>query len=223
MIVTYSPSGTTSGNLWWEIQTYASNYETQFILDIPLFVQAAEERIAHDVQLPLFRKSQSGTLTGSNPYLQLPTDFLSAFELAVLDTSSGTTNYLYLINKDVNFIREAYPVQGVLGTPAYYAQFDYQTLIVGPTPDAGYSIELHYQYLPASITTASTSWLGTNFGAVLLWGSIREAYVYMKGEKDILDMYEGRYQEGLNLLRQLGDGKLRRDAYRDGQLRLPVQ
>src|SRR5258706_2284020 len=104
MIVTYSPSGTTSGNLWWEIQTYASNYETQFILDIPLFVQAAEERIAHDVQLPLFRKSQSGTLTGSNPYLQLPTDFLSAFELAVLDTSSGTTNYLYLINKDVNFI-----------------------------------------------------------------------------------------------------------------------
>ena len=163
----------------------------------------------------------TGALTVSNPYLTLPSSYISTFSLAVTDPVTG--NQSFLIDKDVNFIREAYPSTTYSAQPVYFAQFDYQTLIVGPTPDQSYNVELHYQYYPTSITVEGTSWLGDNFGSVLLYGSLREAYIFMKGEADVIQMYEGKFQEGMMLLKQLADGKLRRTAYRDGQVRVPVK
>jgi hypothetical protein len=222
VIITYTSGATlpAPGNLWSEIQTYTNNYEGTFVSDIPTFVQAAEERVYNSVQLPALRKNQMGTSTGGVKYLALPSDWLATYSLALADPNTGVQSFL--INKDVNFIREAYPDGTAQGTPVYYAQFDFQTLIMGPTPDNSYPAEIHYYYYPTSIVTATTTWLGNNFGEVLLYGSIREAYVYMKGEKDVLDMYEAKYQEGLALLKRLGDGLDRRDAYRSGQARVPV-
>ena len=220
MILTYTVGTQAAGNLWWEIQTYTSNYETTFVADIPTFVQATEERIYNSVQLPAFRKNQTGNLTVNNKYLQLPTDWLATYSLAVIDPN--TSAQTFLIDKDVNFIREAYPSPNTTGQPMYYGQFDYQTVIVGPTPDLSYGVELHYFYYPTSIVTAGSSWLGNNFGEVLLYGSLRDAYVFMKGEADIIQMYENKYMEGMTLLKRLGDGMDRRSAYRVGQTRTPV-
>ena len=164
-------------------------------------------------------------MTAGNKYLSLPTDWLATFSLAVItnDELVGDT-YTYLLDKDVNFIRESFPSTGTSSwsLPTHYAQFDSNTLILGPTPDLGYDVELHYYYYPESIVTAGTSWLGTNFEEVLLYGSIREAYVYMKGEDALIAQYEAKYNEALERLKQLGDGKNRRDAYRSGQVRVPV-
>jgi hypothetical protein len=202
------------------IQDYCGNAESSFVANIPTFVQLAEERIYNTVQIPAIRKNQTGTLTASNKYLTLPTDWLATFSLAVINpTSSAQT---FLLNKDVNYIREAFPTPSDTGTPTHYAQFDYNTLILGPTPDLSYAVELHYYYYPESIVTASTSWLGDNFETVLLYGSLREAYQYMKGEEDITAQYDAKYQEALALLKQLGDGKDRQDAYRSGQVRVKV-
>ena len=202
------------------IQDYCGNAESSFVANIPNFVQLAEERIYNTVQIPAIRKNQTGALTASNKYLTLPTDWLATFSLSVIDPV--TQAQTFLLNKDVNFIRESFPVPSISGTPTHYAQFDQNTLIIGPTPDLAYAVELHYYYYPASIVTASTSWLGDNFETVLLYGSLREAYQYMKGEEDITAQYEAKYQESLALLKQLGDGKDRMDTYRTGQVRVKV-
>jgi hypothetical protein len=164
-------------------------------------------------------KTLPGTLTSSNKYLSTPSDFLWSYSLAVVD---GSGVYHFLLNKDVNFMREAYPNPTVTGLPKHYAYFDDNTFIVGPTPDSGYASELHYGYYPQSIVTAGTTWLGDEFDSALLNGALLEAIRFMKGEPDIVAMYEKMYLQAITLLKSLGDGKLREDAYRSGQFRIPV-
>ena len=188
---------------------------------INTFIELAEERVYNSVQIPAIRKNQTGYMTSGNKYLSLPSDWLATFSLAVINpTTSAQT---FLLNKDVNYIREAFPVPSDTGTPTHYAQFTDSSLIIGPTPDASYQVELHYYYYPETIVTAGSTWLGNNFETVLLYGALREAAVFTKGEVDMVANYEGKYQESLALLKQLGDGKDRRDAYRSGQVRIPVQ
>jgi hypothetical protein len=288
------------------IQSYAESTEQLFVYNIPVFVQLAEERIYNAVQIPAIRKNVIGNFTSGDHYLALPEDYLASFSLAVIDASG---NYEYLIDKDVNFIRQSYPNATTdTGIPKYYAQFQPYTYLIGPTPNSNYQTELHYYYYPVSIVqgviagfgtitagsgytngvyeqvsltggngfnavatitvsggavtavtlttpgylyingdvlsapTANiggtgsgfsipvnnvvnptgTSWLGDNFESVLLYGSLREAVIFQKGEQDMVNYYEQKYQESLALLKELGDGKDRRSAYRDGQLRLPV-
>ena len=203
-----------------QIQDYTENTFT--VTDINNFIQQAEQRIYNTVQLPALRKNDTGSLSTGNKYLTMPTDWLATFSLAVINTSN---EYNYLLNKDVNFIRQSFPDtdSDFYGEPQYYAVFDNATFIVGPTPDANYSSELHYFYYPESIVTASTSWLGNNFSSALLYGSLLEAYTYMKGEADVMANYKNRYDEAMLLLKQLGDGKDRQDSYRSGQVRYPVQ
>jgi len=194
------------------------------------FITQAEQRIYNSVQFPSLRKNMVGTISISNKYLSCPLDFLAAYSLAVIDPTTGA--YTYLLNKDVNFIREAYPIPTATGTPKYYALFGPTvsgsaittelSFILGPTPDVAYSAELHYYYYPESITTATTTWLGDNFDSVLLYGSLVEAYTYMKGETDIIQLYDTKYKEALALAKRLGDGLERQDAYRSGQYRQAV-
>lgn len=296
------------------ILDYSQNYESTFIANIPRFVQEAEERIYNSVYLPSLRKNVTGTMTASNKYLSLPDDWLAAYSLAVID---GTGTYTYLLNKDVNFIREAYPAPTDTGLPRYYALFGSQlsypnelSVILGPTPNDSYAVEMHYFYYPptivqgvvtsfdqpftpgsayvngvypnvplsggsgsnltctiqvvggavASITidnggafyavndalsvsntylggsgsgfaitvdTVSnpdgTSWLGDNFDPVLLYGAMREAILFMKGEQDLVAYYEQKFTEAMQQLTRLADGLERGDAYRDGQVKLPVK
>jgi hypothetical protein len=195
------------------------------------FVKQAEQRIYNTVQFPSLRKNSIGYLTEGSPYLATPTDFLSVFSLAVISPSGG---YSYLIDKDVNYIREAFPSPLDRGVPRMYAIFGPTAVgspavpttelsfILGPTPDAAYDVELHYYYYPETIVTAGTSWLGDNMDSVLLYGTLLEAAVYMKTEPDILAMYDARYKEALMLSKRLGDGLQRKDAYRSGQARVPV-
>jgi len=189
---------------------------------INTFITQAEQRIFNSVQIPDLRKNVSGSMTASNKYLNVPSDWLSTFSLAVID---GNGKYHYLLNKDVNFIRESYPDPAVDGLPQHYALFDGTTFIVGPTPDSAYSTELHYFYYPQSITATltGTSWLGDNFDSVLLYGALLEAYTFMKGEGDINAVYQKRYDESLALLKVLGEGKNRQDMYRTPQARYPVR
>ena len=203
-----------------EIQSYTENqFQTA---DINTFIQQAEQRIYNAVQLPALRKNVTGSLTTGNKYLATPSDWLSTFSLAVINADN---EYLYLLNKDVNFIRQSFPDtdSDFYGQPQYYAVFDNNTFIVGPTPNANYAAELHYFYYPQSIVTAGNTWLGDNFSSALLYGSLLEAYTYMKGEQDVINQYQKRYDEAMILLKQLGDGKNRQDAYRSGQTRYPVQ
>ena len=203
-----------------QIQDYTENTFTT--VDINNFIRQAEQRIFNTVQLPALRKNVTGSLSIGNKYLAMPTDWLATFSLAVINSAN---EYTYLLNKDVNFIRQSFPDtdSDFFGEPQYYAVFNDTSFIVGPTPDAAYSAELHYFYYPESIVTAGTSWVGTNFSSALLYGSLLEAYTYMKGEKDVLDNYRNRYDEAMLLLKQLGDGKNRQDSYRSGQVRYPVQ
>ena len=205
-----------------EIQSYTENqFQTT---DINTFITQAEQRIYNAVQLPALRKNVTGTTTTGNKYLAMPSDWLATFSLAVINADN---EYLYLLNKDVNFIRQSFPDtdSAFYAEPQYYAVFDQNTFILGPTPDASYSMELHYFYYPESITTVSggTTWLGNNFSSTLLYGSLLEAYTYMKGEQDVINQYQKRYDEAMLLLKQLSDGKDRQDAYRSGQVRYPVQ
>jgi hypothetical protein len=202
------------------IQDYCESTEQSFVANIPTFVQLAEERIYNSVQLPAIRKNVTGTMTADFQYFSLPSDWLSTFSLAVIDGTTG--EYEYLLNKDVNYIRAAYPFPASKGKPKYYAIWNNTSMILGPTPDLAYSAELHYYYYPTSIVSAQTSWLGDNFETVLLYGSLREAYTYLKGEADMMQYYEQKYQESLALLKRLGDGLDRQDAYRSGQVRIPV-
>jgi hypothetical protein len=188
---------------------------------INTFIQQAEQRIFNSVQLPLDRTNVIGNTTSGNKYLNFPSGWLSVFSLAVIDPVTGAQSYL--LNKDVEFIREAYPIPTATGTPAYYAVFDETTFILGPTPDARYDMEMHYYAYPTSIVTAGTSWLGDNFDSVLLYGSLLEAYTFMKGEADVIQNYMARYNEALMMLKQLGEGKNRQDTYRTMQARIPVR
>jgi len=202
------------------IQDYCESTESSFVTNIPTFVQLAEERIYNSVQIPAIRKNVTGTMTINFQYFQLPSDWLSTFSLAVIDPTTG--EYEYLLNKDVNYIRQAYPPPNSYGKPKYYAIWDDTSMILGPTPDLAYTAELHYYYYPTSIVSANTSWLGDNFETVLLYGSLREAYTYLKGEGDMMQNYEAKYQEAVTQLKRLGDGLDRQDAYRSGQVRVLV-
>jgi hypothetical protein len=202
------------------IQDYAENTESTFVSQIPTFVKQAEQRVYNSVHLPNLRKNVTGATTSGNKYLATPTDWLADFSLAVVD---GDGNYEYLLNKDVNFIRQAFPSPATTGEPTHYAIFDNTSYILGPTPNAAYTVELHYYYYPESIVTAGTSWLGDNFDSVLLYGSLLEAYTFMKGETDVIQGYQKRYDDAMALLKQLGDGKNRQDTYRSGQVRVPVR
>lgn len=188
---------------------------------INTFIVNAEERIFNAVQLLDLRKNVTGNCTTGNKYLSVPSDWLANFSMAVIDPVTG--DYEYLLNKDVSYIRQAYPNPNTTGKPTHYAYFDEDSYILGPTPDDDYEIELHYFYYPQSITVAGTSWLGDNFESVLLYGSLLEAYTFMKGEEDVLAGYQKRYDEALALLKQLGEGKNRQDLYRTTQVRYPVK
>jgi hypothetical protein len=222
------------------IQSYTENqFPTTYLSDgtpvttadqIARFVEQAEQRIYNTIQFPSLRKNVTGNVSTTNRYLSAPDDFLAVYSLASIDASG---NYEYLLNKDVNFIRQAYPNPTTdVGIPKYYALFgptvtsstisNELSFLVGPTPDAAYSVELHYYYYPESIVTASTTWLGDNFDTVLLYGSLVEAYTFMKGEPDIMAFYDGKYKEALALAKRLGDGMERQDAYRSGQYRQAV-
>jgi len=203
------------------IQDYTQNTESTFVADLAIIIQQGEDRIIKSVELPNFRKNVTGTFTSGNQYLATPSDYLYPFSLAVLDSSN---NYTYLLSTDVSFIREAYPSASTTGTPKHYAQFDDTTFIVGPSPSSSLNVELHYYYIPQSITASSdgTSWLGTNAPELLLYASLIEAYTFMKGEPDIMANYEKRFQEALQKLTLLSDGYNRKDAYRDGQRKLDV-
>ena len=202
------------------IKSYTeNNYSTA---DINTFIENAEQRIYNSVQLPDLRKNVTGTMTSGNKYFSLPSDWLSTFSIAVIDPA--TNAYTFLLNKDVNFVRESFPDTDApfYGKPEYYAIFDDTTMILGPTPDANYESELHYYYYPESIVIAGTSWLGNNFDTALLYGSLLEAAAFMLSEPDTIANYTARYQEAMGLLTNLGEGKNRRDAYRSGQARIPV-
>jgi hypothetical protein len=202
------------------INSYSENsFDTT---DIDTFIQQAEQRIFNTVQLPDLRRNQVGNTTSGNKYLTTPSDWLSTYSLAVVNSNN---EYTYLINKDVNFIRESFPDtdSAFYGKPEYYAIFDDNTFILGPTPDQNYTVELHYFYYPTSIVTAGTSWLGDNFDTALFYGSLLEAATYLKAEPDTIANYNQRYMDAISMLKQLGDGKDRRDAYRSGQARYEVQ
>jgi hypothetical protein len=188
---------------------------------INTFIINAEERVFNAVQLLDLRKNVTGNVTAGNKYLSVPSDWLANFSLAAIDPITG--DYEFLLNKDVSYIRAAYPSPTDLGKPLYYAFFDVDSYILGPTPDANYEMELHYFYYPQSITEAGTSWLGDNFESVLLYGSLLEAYTFMKGEADVIAQYQRRYDEALAMLKQLGEGKNRQDMYRTPQVRYPVR
>jgi hypothetical protein len=216
-----------------ELKTAVEDYtENSFsATDFATMTELAEQKIYNTVQLPVLRKNVTGTLTANNKYLQCPSDFLSVFSLAVI-LADGS--YEYLLDKDVNFIRQAYPTPTSTGTPRYYAIFGPQSsdpkelvFIVGPTPSASLSVELHYFYYPISMADtvanpSGTSWLGDNFDSVLFNGVMVEAARFMKEEADVVAMYEQQFAQSLILLKQLGDGKNRQDAYRNGQVRVKV-
>jgi len=211
---------------------YTQNFDQDFIDNIPVFVKQAEQRIYNTVQFPSLRKNVTGSTSTNNKYLSTPADFLAVYSLAVIDPAGA---YEFLLNKDVNFIRQAYPTPTSTGIPKYYALFGPTTtndeapiitnelsLILGPTPSAVYSVELHYYYYPESIVTAGETWLGDNFDSVLLYGALVEAVTFMKGEADMVQLYNSKYTEALGLAKRLGDGMERQDAYRSGQYRQPV-
>ena len=212
------------------IQDYSENTESLFVQNISVFLKQAEDRIYNSVHIPVLRKNVTGNMTLANPYLSCPDDFLSVYSLAVIDASG---NYSYMIDKDVSFMREAYSNPTVTGIPKYYAMFGPQysnmkeiSLITAPTPDANYSVELHYFYYPVSIADtvnnpSGTTWLGDNFDPVLLYGAMREASIFMKQEQDMVSYYEQKYQEAISQLTRLVNGLERGDSYRNNQIKLP--
>ena len=221
------------------IQTYTENqFPDVYLADgtavtdttqINTIIKQAEQRIYNSVQFPSIRKNVTGLVSSVSPYLSAPEDFLAVYSLAVID---GSGNYTFLLNKDVNFIREAYPNATSVGLPKYYALFGPMvsggvistelSFMMGPKPDTGYTVELHYYYYPESIVTANNTWLGDNFDTVLLYGCLVEAYLFMKGEADMMAVYDAKYKEALALAKRLGDGMDRQDTYRSGQYRQAV-
>ena len=202
------------------IQTYTENTEISFVASIPQFVINAEERIYNQVQALATRKNDIGTAQANFPYLTLPPDWLSTFSVAVIDNNG---KFHYLLNKEPDFIHEAYPPATTPNQlPIFYGLYDVDTMLLGPTPDQNYAVEINYYGFPVSIVTAGTTWLGTNFEWVLLYGALVEAYIYMKGEPEVIKLYEDKFTQAVGELKQLVDGKNRRDSYRSGQLRVQV-
>lgn len=213
------------------IQAYTEVDETTFVANIPNFVANTERLVNNTVQLPAFRATATLTATTGSPYLSLPSDFLSVFSLAVI---GADTQYTFLLDKDVNYIRECFPYPAVSGLPTTYALYGVtrpspittlgtSRIIVGPTPNAAYALELQYFSYPPSLVDAGSTWLSENYPNVLLWGSLAEAYIYLKGEDNLIQTYQGKFQEAMGLLKQLGDGKDRQDSYRTVQVRQQVQ
>jgi hypothetical protein len=200
------------------IQDYCESDETTFVSNLSLIIQQAEDRILKRCQLPDFRKNVTGSLTSGNQYLTMPTDFLTPYSMAI-----DNSGYEYLIFKDVNFIRQGYPDDTVQGAPKYYGIFTDTSFIVGPTPNSSYAVELHYFHKPESITTASsgTSWLGTNAESTLLYGCLLEAYTFLKGDPDLMQLYATRYEQAITRLEELGEGYSTTDSYRGGEVRKP--
>ena len=203
---------------------YTENNETSFVANIPMFVTTTETLVNNSVQLPAFRTNVTCVTTADFPYVALPPDFLAVFSLSVVQGVGAAANQTYLYQKDVEYIREAFPFPGVTGTPQYYSIFDNAAFILGPTPDDEYTVEMHYYAYPQSITEApsGTSWLGDNFPNVLLWGSLYNAYIYMKGESDLIQLYKSNYDEAMQSLKNLGDAKDRIDTFRTLQTRNKV-
>ena len=217
------------------VKSYTENYEEEFASYIPTFIRQTETRVYNTVQIPALRANKTGILSTNNKYLSAPGDFLAVYSLAVIENyGTATEEYHYLLNKDVNYIRAAYPTPADIGLPKYYAIFgpsvaediptDELSFILGPTPDSSYTVELHYYYYPTSICDAADgrTWLGDNYDPVLLYGALREAYLYMKGEQDLIANVEAKYNEAMAQLKRLGDGMERQDAYRSGQVRVKV-
>jgi len=202
------------------MQDYLQTDEASFVTHIPTFVQTVENRIYNEIQLPALRKNAVGEFTDGNRYLTLPDDFLAPFSLATIDPTTGVYNYVLF--KDVNLVREMYADPTVKAVPKIYGLFDANTAIVGPTPNKDFGAELHYFYYPESLVTAGTSWVATNFPSVILYGCLSEGYRYLKGDEAMQKVYDEQYKEALSLLRKLGEGRNRGDAYRDGQAKLKV-
>ena len=208
----------TYGQLKQAIQDYTENDETSFVNNLPVFIRQAEERILKNVQLSLFRKNVSGSMTSSNQYLACPTDFLTPFSLSFID---GSSNHVFLEFKDADFVQSFNPNASTTGAPRYYAVFDVDNFIIGPTPDSGYAVELHYFYRPDSLTAGSdngTTWLSENAQIAMLYGSLIEAYIYMKGEQDLVAVYDKRFAEALVGLKMFGEAKEVTDEYRTGMV-----
>lgn len=213
------------------VKAYTENYDADFEAYIDTFIRQTETRVYNSVQIPALRRNVTGVLSANNKYLSAPADFLAVYSMAVIDLDD---QYHYLLDKDVNFIREAYPTPTDTGLPLYYGIFgptvvsnvitNELTFILGPTPDEPYQVEMHYYYYPESIVDAAsgTTWLGDNFDPILLYGSLREAYLFMKGETDIIQNVEAKYNEAMGQLKRLGDGLERQDSYRSGQVRVKV-
>lgn len=213
--------GMTYQELYDAIESYTEVVDQpDFQANIPNFVQNTELLVQNTVQLPAFRRNVTGEATQLFQYINAPSDFLSVFSLAVIDANGS---YTYLLQKDVNYIREAYPYPTAVGTPKYYSLFSAEAFLLGPAPDVNYGMELHYYAAPESIVTAGASWIGENFPAVLLWGSLVEATLYLKGEQDMLVGYQQKFDEAMSLLKTLGDAKDRQDNFRTTQVREAVQ
>jgi len=213
----------TYGQLKQAIQDYTENDETSFVNNLPVFIRQAEERILKNVQLSLFRKNVSGAMSSSNQYLACPSDFLAPFSLSFTD---GSSNKVFLDFKDADFVQSFNPNNATTGNPRYYAVFDVDNFILGPTPDSSYAVELHYFYRPASLTAGSdsgTTWLSENAEIAMLYGSLMEAYIYMKGEADMMQQYEKRFAEAITGMKMFGESKEVTDEYRTGMLIRPKQ
>ena len=207
----------TYDELYQSIIDFTESNDTTFTENIPTFVQNAEERIYNSVLIPVLRRNVTGSMTINNKYLTCPSDYLAPYEMAV-SVSNGllppTYSYEYLLQKDVSYVRQAYPTPTSTGVPKYYAQFDENTFIIGPTPDQNYTVELHYYYYPESIVTLGTSWVGENFPMCLLYGSLVEANIFLKGEADIQQNYEKLFADNMGLLKNYADGRTRNDNFR---------
>lgn len=196
------------------IQDYLENSETTFVSKLDVIIKQAEERILKDAQLSVFRKNATANVIATQPYLSKPSDYLSPYSLAIDDAGQE-----FLLFKDVNFLRSAYPDASVTGVPRYYSSFDVSTFILAPTPALNYEAELHYFYRPESITTANTTWLGTNAPTALLYGCLVEGYTFNKGDADLMQVYAQRYEQALRRLEEFGEGYETTDNYRSGQVR----
>jgi len=204
------------------IQEWTQNDEATFVAEIPFFIKNAEERIFKVVDLDFFRKNATGSMTSGNKFLQKPSDYLASFSLSYVNSSSQN---VFLLQKDVNYIQEFTPNSSTTGSPRFYSSFDVDNFIVAPTPDSDYSVELHYYYRPASLTTDDngTTWISTNAPDALLYGSLIEAYTFMKGENDLIQLYTARFTEAMSRLKIYGEAQENTDAYREGLVRIPKQ
>jgi hypothetical protein len=199
------------------VQEWTQNDESTFVAEIPFFIKNAEERIFKTVDLDYFRKNVTGSATSGNKFLEKPSDYMATFSLSLINSGAN----VFLLQKDVNFLQEYHPDPTVTGTPKYYAQFDVSTFILAPTPNADFTAELHYYYRPASLTTdnSGSTWISTNAPDALLYGTLVEAYTFMKGEKDLLDLYNGRYLESIARLKNYAEGRNYSDSFREGLVR----